>query len=83
MPGMTHDFFVRHAVAVGSCDEPGTEAVRAERLCKRASQSGFGSTLQKDLAHCAGTQPGAFDHATTVDLSEQRQPGSGCAMQIW
>jgi hypothetical protein len=72
MPGMTHDFFVRHTVAIGSCDEPGTQAVRAERFCKRASQSGFGGTLQKDLAHCVGAQPGAFDHATTVDLAEQR-----------
>ena len=71
MPGMTHDFFVRHAVAIGSCDEPGTEAVRAERLCKRASQSGFGSMLQKDLAHCVGAQPGAFDHATTLTFGKR------------
>ena len=30
MPGMTHDFFVRHAVAIGSRDEPGTQTVRAQ-----------------------------------------------------
>ena len=29
-------------------------------------------TLQKDLAHCVGAQSGPFDHATTVDLAEQR-----------
>ena len=74
MPGMTHDLFVRHTVAIGSCDEPGTQAVRAERFCKRASQSGLGSTLQKDLAHCVGAQSGAFDHASPVDLPEQRAP---------
>ena len=76
MPGMTHDFFVRHAVAIGSRDEAGTQAVRAERFCKRASQSGVGSTLQKDLAHCVRGQPGAFDQATTVDLAEQRAGGN-------
>jgi hypothetical protein len=60
MPGMTHDFFVRHTIAVSSCDEPSTQAVRAERFCQRASQSGLGSTLQKDLAHCVSAQPGPF-----------------------
>ena len=50
--------------------------MRAERFCKRASQSGLGSTLQKDLAHCVRGQPGAFDQATTVDLAEQRAGGN-------
>jgi hypothetical protein len=72
MPGVTHDLFVRHTVAVGSCDESGTQAVRAERFGKRASQLGLGSSLQKDLAHRVSAQPGPFDNATAVDLAEQR-----------
>jgi hypothetical protein len=49
--------------------------VRAERFSQRAFQSSLGGTLEEDLAHCVSGQPGAFNHATTVDLPKQRAGG--------
>jgi hypothetical protein len=46
MPRVTHDLFVRHAIAIGGRHEPGTQAVRADRFRQRALQSGLGSTLE-------------------------------------
>jgi hypothetical protein len=75
MPCVTHDLFARDTIAIGGRDKPGAQAVRAERLSQRAFQSSFGGMFEKDLAHCVSGQPGAFDHATAVDLSEQRASG--------
>ncbi len=42
MPCVTHDLFVRDAVAVGGCHEPGAQAMRAERSSQRALLSSLG-----------------------------------------
>ena len=75
MPGVTHDFFVRHAVAIGGRHEARAEAMWAERFRQRASQAGLRRTLEKDLAHRIRAQPGAFNHASTVDFAEERTSG--------
>ena len=75
MPCVTHDLFVRDTIAIGGGDKPGAQAVWAERFSQCTFQSSFGGTFEKDLAHCVSSQPGAFDHATTVDLPEQRPGG--------
>jgi hypothetical protein len=71
MPGMTHDFFVRHAVAVGSCDEPGTEAVRAKLLYKRASQSVLERSIHGPLQYAMRSSrhplPGRFKSGAATD----------------
>ena len=84
MPGVTHDLFVWDTIAVSRRDEPGAQAMRAERFSQRALQSGLGGTLEKDLAHCVSGQPRAFDHATTVDLPEHSGPAviSDCSSQV-
>ena len=75
MPCVAHDLFVGDTIAVSRRDEPGAQAMGAERFSQRAFQSSLGGTFEKDLAHCVSGQPGAFDHATTVDLPEQRANG--------
>ena len=75
MPCVTHDLFVGDTIAVSRRDEPGAQAMGAERFSQRAFQSSLGGTFEKDLAHGVSGQPGAFDHATTVDLPEQRANG--------
>jgi hypothetical protein len=39
------------------------------------SKSGLGRALEKDLTHRVGAQPGYLDHASTIDLAEQRTDG--------
>src|SRR5271165_5300179 len=75
MPSVTHDLFIGHAIAVGSRHEPCSQPVWAERFRQCAFQSSLSSSLEKNLAHCVGGQSGALDHATTVDLAEQRAGG--------
>ena len=41
MPGVTHDCFVRHAVAIGGRHAAGAEAMWAERFRRRACQAGL------------------------------------------
>ena len=50
--------------------------MRADRFGQRALQSGLGSALQKYLTHCVRAQPGCLDHASTIDLAEQRTDGN-------
>ena len=61
-----------YAVAVGGRHEGGTQAVRTDRLCQRAFQSGLGCTLEQDLADRVRHQAGGLDSAAAVDLAEQR-----------
>jgi hypothetical protein len=70
MPRVPHDLFVWDTIAVSGRDEPGAQAMRAERFRQRAFQAGLGGMFEKDLAHCVSGQPGVFDRATTVDLPE-------------
>src|SRR3974390_2996688 len=72
MSRVTHNFFIRYAIAVGRRHEPGAQAVRAARFRQCAPQSGRGCTLEEDLAHRIGAQSVPFDGAATVDLAEQR-----------
>ena len=72
MTRMSHDFFVRHAGAVGGCHEAGAQAVGADRLCQCAFQSGFGSAFEQDLTDRVRNQASGLYSATTVDLAEQR-----------
>ena len=59
MPCVTHDLFVGDTIAVSRRDEPGAQAMGAERFSQRAFQSSLGGTFEKDLAHCVSGQPGA------------------------
>ena len=71
MPRVTHDLFVRDTIPVRGRDEAGAQAVRADRLRQRTSQSRLGGTLQQDLAHRVRNQPDCLDDATSVHLAEQ------------
>jgi len=58
---------------------PSPPKAARSRVSQRAFQSGLGGTFEKDLAHGVSGQLGAFDHATTVDLPEQRANSDGSA----
>jgi hypothetical protein len=68
MSRVTHNFLVRHAIAVGRSHEPSAQAVWADRFRQCAPQSGPGCTLEKDLAHRISAQPVPLDGAATLTL---------------
>ena len=72
MPGVAHDLFIRHAVAVGSRHEASAQAVRADWFRECALHASLLSAFEKDLTHAVWRQPGCFDLPAAVDLSEQR-----------
>ena len=51
MPCVTNDFLVGHAIAVGGCDKPGPQTMRAHRFGQSAIQPGLGNAFEKDLSN--------------------------------
>jgi len=72
MACMTHDLFVRHAVAVGRGHEPGAQAVWANRFSQRAFNAGQGGAFEQNLANGVGAEPRAGYIASTADFSKKR-----------
>lgn len=72
MPGVAHDLLVRHGVAIGRRDEPGAQAMRADRLVPGSRDARLSRLLERDLADSIGAEPTKPDRAATVDLSLDR-----------
>ena len=70
MPRVTHDLFVRDTIPVRGRDEAGAQAVRADRLRQRTSQSALAARFSRIWRTASGTSR-TFDDATSVHLAEQ------------
>jgi hypothetical protein len=71
VPGMAHDFLVRHAIAVCGRHKPGAQSVRADRLRRGTLHPGFRGASEENLADPIRAQPRGFDHAAAIDFAEQ------------
>ena len=80
MPCVTHDLFVGDTIAVSRRDEPGAQAMGAERFSQHAFQPSLGGTFEKDLScmAIASSDAWVFQPVAITGCFDYLSPQIGC-----